>query len=181
MHIHWKLPTTIPYTDDTQFLHTNTVDNLNLLIRNTESTLFRLKSYFLRNGLLLNPNKTQCIFIGNHQLLTLIPLNTKISFGRDSMHPRTLVKNLGVYMDRYMAFDVHVSELNKVIETLMHIYRISLNFEKRTRTIIVQSLVLSIINYCIRIWGPTNTTLLSNFQKATKRRTQSTCEWSQKI
>ncbi len=68
-------------------------------------------------------------------------------------------------MDRYMTFDVHVSELNKkVIGTLMHIYRISLNFEKRTRTIVVQSLVLSIINYCIRIWGTTNATFLSNVQ-----------------
>ncbi len=41
----------------------------------------------------------------------------------------------------------------------------SLNFEKRTRTIVVQSLVLSIINYCIRIWGTTNATLLNNVQK----------------
>ncbi len=69
-------------------------------------------------------------------------------------------------MDRYMTFDVHVSELNKkVIGTLMHINRISLNFENKTRTIVVQSLVLSIINYCIRIWGTTNATLLSNLQK----------------
>ncbi len=29
----------VQYADDTQFLHTITVDNLNLLIRNTESTL----------------------------------------------------------------------------------------------------------------------------------------------
>ncbi len=47
----------------------------------------------------------------------------------------------------------------------MHIYRISLNFEKRTRIIVVQSLVLSISNYCIRVWGTTNATLLSNVQK----------------
>ncbi len=69
-------------------------------------------------------------------------------------------------MDRYMTFNVHVSELNKkVVGTLMHIHRISLNFEKRMRTIVVQSLVLSLINYCIRIWGRTNATLLNNVQK----------------
>ncbi len=89
-----------------------------------------------------------------------------LNFDWDSIHPSTHVTNLGVYMDRYMTFDVHISELNKnVIGTLLHIYRISLNFEKRTRTIVVQSLVLSIINYCIRIWGTSNTTLLSNVQK----------------
>ncbi len=155
----------VQYADDTQFLHTNTVDNLNLLIGNTESTLLRLKGYFLRNGLLLNPAKTRCIFIGNRQLLSLVPPDTRISFDGDSIHPSTHVKNLGIYMDRYMTFDVHISELIKVIGTLMHIYRVSLNFEKRTRTIVVQSLVLSIINYCIRIWGTTNATLLSNVQK----------------
>ncbi len=154
------------YADDTQFLHTSTADNLNLLIGNTESTLLRLKSYFLRNSLLLNSAKTRCIFIVNRQLLSLIPPNTRISFDGDIIHPRTHVENLGVYMDRYMTFDVHVSELNKkVIGTLVHIYRISLNFEKRTRTIVVQSLVLSIINYCIRIRGTTNATLLNNVQK----------------
>ncbi len=65
-----------------------------------------------------------------------------------------------------MTFDVHVSQLNKkVVGTLMHIYRKSLNFEKRTRTIVVQSLVLSLVNYCIRIWGTTNAALLNNVQK----------------
>ncbi len=65
-----------------------------------------------------------------------------------------------------MTFDVHVNELNKkVIGALMHISRISLNFEKRTRTIVVQSLVLSLANYCIRIWGTTDAKLLNNVQK----------------
>ncbi len=155
----------VQYADDTQFLHTSTIDNLNLLIRNNESTLHKLKRYFLTNGLLLNPAKTQCIFIGSRQLLSLIPPDT-ISLVGDIIHPSTNVKNLGVYLDRYMTFDVHVNELNKkVVGILMHMYRISLNFEKRTLTIVVQSLVLSLVNYCIRIWGTINATLLNNVQK----------------
>ncbi len=156
----------VQYADDTQFLNTSTIDNLNLLIRNTESTLLRLKHYFLTNGLLLNPAKTQCIFIGSRQLLSLIPPDTRVNLDGDSIHPSTHMKNLGVYLDRYMTFDVHVNELNKkVVGTLMHIYRISLNFEKRTRTIVVQSLVVSLVNYCIRIWCTTNAILLNNIQK----------------
>ncbi len=86
----------VQYADDTQFLHTTTFDNLNLLIRNTESTLLRLKRYFLTNGLLLNPANTQCIFIGSRQLLSLIAPDTRVSFDGDSIHPTTHVKNLGV-------------------------------------------------------------------------------------
>ncbi len=82
-------------------------------------------------------------------------------------------------MDSYMTFDVHVSELSKkVVETLMHINRISLNFEQRTRALVVQSLLLSIVNYCIRIWSTTNATLLNIVQKFCS---QSSGGWSQKI
>ncbi len=131
----------------------------------------RRKRLLLLNGLDLKwfpvtSAKTQCIFIGNRQLLSLIPPDTRISFDGDSIYSSTHVKNLGVHMDRYMTFDVHVSELNKkVVGYFMRIYRISLNFEKRTRTVDVQSLVLIIVNYCIRIWGTTNATLLNNVQK----------------
>ncbi len=48
---------------------------------------------------------------------------------------------------------------------LMFINRISQNFNKSTRILVVQSLVLSLINYCIVIWGTTNETLLHNVQK----------------
>lgn len=65
-----------------------------------------------------------------------------------------------------MLFDIHVSELNKkIMGMLLFINRISENFDKRTRVIVVKSLILSLINYCVSIWGSTNKTLLSNVQK----------------
>ena len=115
---------------------------------------------------MLNSAKTQCIFIGNRQLLARIPPNTTINFNGDILHPSCYVKNLGVYIDRYMVFDVHVSELTKKVNgILMYINRIGELFDKQTRVTVVQSLVLSLIEYCIRIWGTTNETLLSNVQK----------------
>ena len=47
----------------------------------------------------------------------------------------------------------------------MFINRVSENFDKTTRKVIVQSLVLSLINYCICIWGGTNKTLIHSVQK----------------
>ena len=40
-----------------------------------------------------------------------------------------------------------------------------MNFDRSSRKIVIQSLALSHINYCIRIWGTTNTTLLQKVQK----------------
>ncbi len=47
----------------------------------------------------------------------------------------------------------------------MYVNRISENFDKETRIIVVQALVLSLINYCISIWGSTNKTLRDRVQK----------------
>ena len=47
----------------------------------------------------------------------------------------------------------------------MFIRRISDNFDKSTRIIVVQTFVFSLMNYCISIWDSTNVTLLHRVQK----------------
>ena len=49
--------------------------------------------------------------------------------------------------------------------TLMYINRVKHYFDQSTRKLIIQSLNMSIINYCNTIWGTTNNTLLSKIQK----------------
>ena len=61
----------VQYADDTQFIHTGTPSQLNLLISEAERTLHRAREYFLMNGLKLNTKKTQCIFIGTRQLIPI--------------------------------------------------------------------------------------------------------------
>ncbi len=69
--------------------------------------------YFLRNGLMVTPNKTQCTFIGSKQLLSQIPEDVVLQLGGTSIRSSTNVKNLGLYMDRYLIFDTNFSELSK--------------------------------------------------------------------
>ncbi len=118
------------------------------LIKNAETTLTKAREYFLENGLIVNPTKTQCIFIGIRQLLSHIPENVKIHFDDTSICPSTHVNNLGLHLDRYMTFDKHVNDLTKkALGTLMYINRVSMNFDKKTKKKnVVQSLVLSQIN-----------------------------------
>lgn len=156
----------IQYADDTQFLHTGNVNDLGCLITKTEQTLKCIKTYFLSNGLMLNSSKTQCIFIGNRQLLSHIPIETVITIDGNSITPCKDIKNLGVHFDQHMLFNKHIEEISKkVIGTLMFLRRISDNLDKPSRIIAVQSLVLSILNYCILIWGTTNSTQVAKIQK----------------
>ena len=156
----------VQYADDTQFLHSGSVQNLSNIIKDTEATLIKVQDYFLKNGLMVNPNKTQCIFFGSKQLLSHVPNDISVYFNGNCISPSNNVKNLGLHMDRYLHFDVHINEITKkVIGMLSYLSRISMNFDKPSRTIVVQSLVLSVINYCMRIWATTNTTLINRVQK----------------
>ncbi len=68
----------IQYADDTQFIISGSIENLDELLRRTEGMLKKIKCYFNKNGLLLNTNKTKCMFIGSRALLSKIPKDTVI-------------------------------------------------------------------------------------------------------
>ncbi len=96
---------------------------------------------------MLNASKTQCIFIGNRQILSKLPVNTTISIDNELIIPSSHLKNLGLYLDKNMLFDKHVSEITKkVIGTLMFININSSALDKSSRIIIVQTLALSTTN-----------------------------------
>ena len=156
----------IQYADDSQFLHAASVNNLNELIGKAKQTLTEAKQYFEINGLKLNPQKTQCIFIGSRQNIAKIPIDTMIEFQGCYIKPSTTVKNLGVYIDRYMTFETHIDHIYwKVMGTLIYLNHIKNKIPTETRIIVIQTLALSIINYCLNIWGSTNKTQIQRTQK----------------
>ena len=156
----------IQYADDTQLVFSSKLENLHELIEYAENTLLLAKSYFQNNGLLLNEDKTQCIFIGSRQYISRIPDDIKINFNGNLITPSKTVKNLGVHFDRYLLFDTHIDALSKkVTGTLLYINRIKNHFSAYTRTMVIQSLVLSLINYCSKVWGMTSKQQIERVQK----------------
>ena len=65
-----------------------------------------------------------------------------------------------------MSFNIHINEMcKKIIGTLMFINRIKDNFDKSTRIMVIEALVLSQINYCNIIWGSASKTQLQRVQR----------------
>ena len=156
----------IQYADDTQFILTGEPSDLNSLISEGENALIEAKQYFQLNGLNVNELKTQCIFIGSRQYISLIPPDLTIQFGNTAIIPSKSVKNLGVYMDQYLLYDVHIDHISRKINgILMFLNRIKDRFDKAGRIIVIQSLVLSIITYCSKVWGNTTSEQLERVQK----------------
>ncbi len=74
---------------------------------------------------MLNSKKTQCIFIGNKQLVSHVPPNTVIEIDGEAISQSSHVKNLGMCMDRFRLFDKHINEVTqKVTGTLMFLSRV---------------------------------------------------------
>ncbi len=128
----------IQYADDTQFLHSGTIEDLNQIIKDTEDTHVKCRDYYLKNGLMFN-SKTQCIFIGNGQLLSKIPPNITVNFNGNIIHPSKYVKNLGRYIDRFMIFDVHINKLNKKNNGYFIVSGMGDSLDKQTRVIVVDT------------------------------------------
>lgn len=118
------------YADDTQIILTGDIDEIDEMTRQAENILINAKIYFNGNGLLLNENKTQCIFFGSRQYISRIPEDTKIKFNDTLLIPSKKVKNLGVFMDSNMTFSVHIDELRrKVTGTLLYLNQVNDRFD----------------------------------------------------
>ena len=156
----------VQYADDTQILLSGDIDNIQELINKAENILRRAKRYFQMNGLMLNEKKTQVIFIGSRQYISRIPNDISINFSGNVISPSKQVKNLGVYFDNYMNFNIHIDEMTRKISGLLfYLNRIKDQLDSTIRTIVVQSLVLTVLNYCSTIWGMANKTQIDRVQK----------------
>ncbi len=156
----------IQYADDTQFVHTGTVDALPDLLTATQATFSSARAYLNENSLLLNENITQCIFFGRRPLVKKNPNKTTIIFDNTFITPCKHVKNLGVHIDSHMTFDIHIHETHKkVMEILLFLNRVKDKFEAATRKTAVESLSIIIISYCLPVYGTTNITLMKRVQK----------------
>ncbi len=125
--------------------------------------------YFNSNGLLLNAKKTQCMFVSSRELMSQILPNTTLHVDGATIVPSSSLKNLGIYFDQTMSFDSHVNKISgKIFSTILYINRIKNNFSKTTRKTVIQSLVLNIINYGIKVWGTTNKTHIYQIQRLQK-------------
>jgi len=63
-----------------------------------------------------------------------------------------------------MIFNSHIDEIYKT-GNLMYLNRIGDSFDTPTRVMVVQSLALSMINYCSIIWGATTKEQMERVQK----------------
>lgn len=143
------------YADDVQvYISCNPCD-VDSTIDKLNKDLARIATWSNNNCLLLNPDKTKYLIFGsNHQLAKLnTPLNIRI---RNQPIERVYeARNLGLCMDSELRFEKHVNDnIRNCFYKLKVLYKMRPFIKEELRIQLVETLVLSKLNYMDIVTGP---------------------------
>jgi len=153
------------YADDIQTyiaFQPRCLDSLSQLINCTED----VTHWFLENGLLLNPSKTEAVVFGTASRLRSVDITGGVKVAGTSLQFSDTVKLLGVELDQALSMDRHVSSVvsscNFHIRALRHIRpRLTLDAAKS----VAVSIVGARLDYCNSLLYGTSQRNLDRLQR----------------
>ena len=126
----------------------------------------RLRHWFLSNGLMLNPDKSEALLVGTHQQRSAVATIKSVFVAGVVLPISSELKSLGVIMDSQLSFDGQVSAMcracNFHIRALWHVRHLLSSQVART---VACSIVGSRLDYCNAVLYGANKTTLSRLQR----------------
>ena len=155
----------VQFADDTQLLVTGKKRDIQAMVDQMEVALSTVFKWFCGHSMKVNAQKTKMLVLGTPSMLRgLQPI--QINFCGTTVPESQTVNNLGVTMDRFLSYQPHIDKLTQKCNGVL----IALNHAKHSmpRTVIkqiVQSLAVSIVRYCLSVYGTCTDTQLHRVQK----------------
>jgi len=113
------------YADDTQLYTSVSTDSNDFGIRNLELCTKAVRDWFLQNGMLLNPDKSEVLLAAGRKQALKFAGGTSVSVAGSDIIFAVQLKSLGVVIDQTLSFDQHVKNVVKTsnfhIKGLRHI------------------------------------------------------------
>ena len=138
------------YADDHQILKTFKAKNQHFcLTEDLCNCFYQIKKWMRQYFLYLNADKTQIIIFGLPHVLQLIKIRG--IFLEDDVVVRfvSTVKNLGILMDSALTMENQIMEIKqKSFTTIRKVHKIRFLLTKHHLKAIVNSLVISCLDYC---------------------------------
>ena len=136
-----------------------------VLIYELDRCFQEIKQWMNRYYLQLNDSKTQIIVFGSSRILRNIQINGINTSSGTTVRFISNVKNLGIYMDSKLTLSDQVVNLKKKsFATLRNIRKIRFLLTKEQLKVIVNSLVVSCLDYCNGLFYGINEKLLMQLQ-----------------
>ena len=116
-----------------------------------EECIAAISNWLASRRLLLNGGKTEFIQLGTTQTLAKCP-PCSLKVDGCAITPAIKVRSLGVLLDQQLSMDLHVGKIRaSSFSSLRLISRIRKSLNKKSCSILVRSLVLSHLNFCVSL------------------------------
>lgn len=161
----------IAFADDTAIFYTDTTwDNLK---KKVEKDLELIKSWFDCKLLTVNVSKTKYMTFTchNYNLPTFDNILLQTSNGNSLViEPTTSIKYLGVTIDTYLKWDIHIEILIKKLRGILFRFKLLKQvLDIKNLRIMYHGLVQSLLEYGIIAWGSVKSTYLKKLEVIQKR------------
>ena len=155
----------VQYADDVQVLTSGKKQDLPRIVAKMEDTLNTLFQWFCQHHMKVNERKTQVIVIGTPAMLRDTG-NVTITFNGSQIHDSETVRNLGVTMDKHLNYQAYIDALTgRCTGALIALNNARHVIPSRSLATLAQTLVISVVHYCISVYGTCNATQLKRVQK----------------
>ena len=131
-----------------------------------ERVLDTMATWFLQHNMKINAAKTELILCGDRRQLVRIETAPPVSFMGEGLEYASYVKNLGVFMDQNLSWNLHLKRLSQrcfgILVGLAHAKHV-LPHDLMPR--LIDALVISHVRYCIQVYGNCNAEMCCIIQK----------------
>jgi hypothetical protein len=161
------------YADDTQIYYSFKSEDVSIAIQNINTDLESISDWSTNNSLALNPLKSQMVVLGTkHQVERLSLHNLKIKIKDTDIEQVKTARNLGLIVDPQQKFVEHINnKLSNAFFKLKTLYKIRKYIKEQLRLKLVESLVLSLFNYCSSVFS----TRINEYTHRAIQRVQNAC------
>jgi hypothetical protein len=143
------------YADDVQVYISCKQSEVDNAIEQLNMDLSRIAAWASSNGLLLNPTKTKYLVFGSKQQLSRLAPTLDVMLMDEPIERVCEARNLGLLVDDELRYEKHISNsVRGCFYKLKVLYKIRPFLSETLRIQLVESLVLSKLNYMDIVYGP---------------------------
>ena len=131
------------FVDDSKLYLSFPVKDATAVVQLTNEDLAKIATWCCYNGdLLINPDKTKLLVMGNRQMLRRLPKDFHVTLLGKEVTPSNSARDLGIEMEATLSFDEHITNtISSCFASLCQINRIKHLFESKSLENVIHALV----------------------------------------